>query len=85
MSRRFRSRYLTLALCAALALGITGCATVSHTADAPSDETASAERALVTDPAVTATAEQIFTERQLRAAVGQVLADGEVIAEFCAG
>lgn len=85
MSRRFRSRYLTLALCAALALGITGCATVSHTADAPSDETASAERALVTDPAVTATAEQIFTERQLRAAVGQVLADGEVIAEFALG
>lgn len=65
------------------ALLLTGC---SPSAPAkPPTAAAGGGTALVADPQITAIAERVFAERKLRAAVGQVIEDGEVIAEFALG
>lgn len=81
--RRARQSIAAAVLAAALLAGLPACS------PAPSETAAKAEPspapASVNDPVVTAVAAQLFEERGLRAAVGQVLEDGEVIAEFALG
>jgi CubicO group peptidase (beta-lactamase class C family) len=64
-------------------LALLGCAASAGEADAGVADHGAA--ALVSNAEVDAIAERIFSERELQAAVGQVLEDGEVIAEFALG
>jgi len=78
---------LAISLGLAVSVGLAGCvaAPATETAGTTSVPADRVPGELVDDRVVTAIARELFTERRLKAAVGQVLQDGEVIAEFQLG
>lgn len=82
--RRRAQRQAAAVLAAALLISLLACSPQGTETTVPAGGLPAAS-ALAQDPVVGAVAEQLFEERGLRAAVGQVLEDGEVVAEFAFG
>ena len=81
--RRRRLRTAPAGLAAALLCGLVACS--PPPSEAVPVAGAAAARTPVQDSVVADVARQLFDQRGLRAAVGQVIQDGEVIAEFALG